>query len=91
MVFSYIFFGAKNLDRIVKNFDQEYTNKPFPNIYYSYYDENNKDIFKKMVGKSFYYYYAPDLCFYNKSPCTNYLNKKLKHSSFLSYDILYLR
>jgi hypothetical protein len=85
---SYIVFGFKNINRIVNNFQKDYFNKPFPNIKYSYYDDFPGEIQKIDIGDKFSYYYAPDLCFYNKAPCTNYLNDKLKHTKYWFYDAI---
>ena len=35
------------------------------------------------------YYYAPNLCFYNKAPCTNYKIDNLKYKKILNYKVLY--
>jgi len=89
LIIGYSSFIYKNLTRILTNYNVDYNGKPFPNIIYSNYQKENKHIIKKDITENFYYYYAPDLCFYNKSPCTNYKILNLRHKRKLNYDILY--
>jgi hypothetical protein len=91
ILIGYTFFISKNIDRFLENYHQVYSTKPFPNISFSYYIKKNPKIIKKTINDSFEYYYAPDLCFYNKSPCTNYLIEDLKHSNYLGYDFIYIK
>ena len=51
------------------------------------FDANNK---KKTIEDKFVYYYAPNLCFYNKAPCTNYQIKNLKYKKLFKYKVLYI-
>ena len=89
LIIGYSSFIYKNIERIITNYNVDYIGKPFPNIIYSNYQKENNNIQKKVVGEKFYYYYAPNLCFYNKSPCTNYNILNLSHKRKLNYDILY--
>ena len=84
LLISFIFFGLKNFDRIIKNYQNNYDNKPFPNIKYSYYINENPKIKEIKIG-NFIYYYAPDLCFYNKAPCTNYKINNIKQKKLFNY------
>ena len=44
---------------------------------------------KKLIDNKMEYYYAPNLCFYNKAPCTNYKIDNLKYKKILNYKVLY--
>ncbi len=87
LLISFTFFGLKNFDRIIKNYQIDYDNKPFPNIKYSYYINENPKI-EEIKIDNFIYYYAPDLCFYNKAPCTNYKINNIEHKKLFNYDLI---
>ncbi len=89
LIFGYISFFIKNITRVYKNYNQNYVGKPFPNIYYSNYHTNSQGIQKKLIDNKMEYYYAPNLCFYNKAPCTNYKIDNLKYKKILNYKVLY--
>ena len=89
--FGYLAFGIKNFVRIIENFHEDYVGKPFPNIHYSYYTKQNPLIQKKSINDTFEFYYAPNLCFYNKAPCTNYEIKNLNYKKIANYGVLYIK
>ena len=89
LFFGYFAFAFKNFTRIYENFNQSYTSKPFPNIKYSNYINSPPEIQKKLIQNSLVYYYAPNLCFYNKAPCTNYKEQDLKYKKILNYKVIY--
>lgn len=90
LVIGYMLFCLKNIDKIYENYNQNYVGKPFPNIYYSNFVTNLPKIEKKMIKNKFIYYHAPNLCFYNKAPCTNYLIENLNFKTLFNYKVLYL-
>tara|TARA_Y100001970_G_C14253089_1_gene873247 strand:- start:1161 stop:2831 length:1671 start_codon:yes stop_codon:yes gene_type:complete len=89
LIFGYTSFFIKNFTKVYENYNQNYIGKPFPNIYYSNYTSNIPEIQKKYIENTLEYYYAPNLCFYNKAPCTNYKIDNLKYKKILNYKVLY--
>ena len=53
--------------------------------------ENHFQIEKKSINDTFEFYYAPNLCFYNKAPCTNYEIKNLNYKKIANYEVLYIK
>ena len=91
--FGLILFYAKNLQRIINNYDLDYTNSPWPRIYsIENNDKNNEKKFLKINDKkdNFLFYYSEgDLCMYSRSPCSNYNNKNLSKKISGNYYIYY--
>jgi len=86
-------FLGKNYYRIVNKFDEKYNNYPWPRIYtLSNTKENLIPKYKKIIDKknqTIFYYSGGTECMYSKSPCSNYLNSKLKMIKKHGYKIYY--
>ncbi len=84
---------AKNLNRIINNYDLVYNNAPWPKIY-SMNDSgsNLEKVFKKVFdenGNFVYFYSGGQECMYSKSPCSNYNEKDLKRKKIYGYSIFF--
>lgn len=82
---------SKQLIRISKNYDLNYTNYPWPK-YFSYTATNHKISLKKYnKDKKFYFYISDQIyCYYSKSPCTTErVDKNLKKKILNGYVIFY--
>ena len=94
--------SLKQFNRIYKEINTNYVNKPWPK-YFSYSQQNNKIDLEKILINNEFFYYVPktNYCFYSKSPCTTAevdknLKKKLnsykyKYIIFKIYEKNYLR
>ena len=86
-------FLGKNYYRIINQFDEKYNNYPWPKIYtLSNTKENLIPKYKKITDKknqTIFYYSGGTECMYSKSPCSNYLNSKLKMIKKYGYKIYY--
>jgi hypothetical protein len=84
-----IVFISKQGLRVIKNYDFNYVNKPWPKIY-SF--ENNEKINteKNQINNSFSYYFSKNgECMFSQPPCTNYkINEKLIARQALNYTLL---
>jgi len=84
-----IIFLSKQSLRIVKNYDENYVNKPWPRIYS--FTTNKKVVTEKIYITSNFYYYLTknEGCMYSSPPCSNYnINKKLSVSNLGVYKVL---
>ena len=84
-----IIFLSKQSLRIVKNYDENYVNKPWPRIYS--FVTNEKVVTEKIYITSNFYYYLTknEGCMFSSPPCTNYnINKKLSVSNLGAYKVL---
>jgi hypothetical protein len=83
-----VFISKQGL-RVIKNYDFNYVNKPWPKIY-SF--ENNEKINteKNQINNSFSYYFSKNgECMFSQPPCTNYkINEKLIARQALNYTLL---
>jgi len=87
--FAIIIFTSKQGLRIIKNYNENYINKPWPRIYS--FITNEKIITEKIyITDNFFYYLSKDgECMYSSPPCTNYnINKKLLVSNLVMYKII---
>ena len=75
-------FILKNVFRIIKPEDPSYSSF-FPKIIFL-----NKSNIKKIELNNFVYYESVKMCGYSFSPCTHYLNQKLKSKEFYNYKII---
>ena len=66
ILIGYAFFISKILI-VFRKLSKVYS-KAISKYFFFLYIEKNPKIIKKTINDSFEYYYAPDLCFYNKSP-----------------------
>ena len=92
ILISVLTLSTKQFNRINKEFNTNYLNKPWPK-YFSYSEQNNKIDLKKKFIKNEFFYYVPkmDYCYYSKSPCTSVevdKNLKKKINSY-KYKIYY--
>jgi hypothetical protein len=72
-------FTLKNLLRIINLEDQNYVSF-FPKTVYV-----NQSNIKKIELNNFVYYESIQMCGYGYSPCTHYLNQKLKSKKYFNY------
>ena len=91
ILISLLTLSAKQFNRINKDFNTDYLNKPWPK-YFSYSEKNNKIDLKENFIKKKFFYYSPkvDYCYYSKSPCTsvevdNNLKKKINSYKYKIY------
>ena len=92
LVSGFLIIHAKNINRIINKFDQNYYNAPWPAMYSMNENENEIKNFKKIYDKknNFLYYYSNGVeCMYSNSPCTNYLNKNIKKTTRYGYQIFF--
>ena len=81
LIFGFLVICAKNINRIINKFDQNYYNAPWPAMYSMNENANKIKNFKKVYDKNnnFLYFYSGGVeCMYTSSPCSNYLNKNIK-------------
>jgi len=81
------FIGKQGL-RLIKNYNLNYINKPWPRIYS--FEDNQKISSKKYYIKNNIYYYLSENgeCMYSSPPCTNFIiNDKLTANHVLGYII----
>ena len=94
LVFGIFIFYSKNLNRIIKNFDNYYINSPWPAIYSMKKEEKNEiKEFKKIFdekGNFKYFYSGGEECMYSRSPCSNYFIHNLKIRTIYKYKIFYI-
>jgi hypothetical protein len=83
-----VFVGKQSL-KIVKNYNLDYINKPWPRIY-SFENNDMIKTEKTYINESFYYYFSKKgECMYSKAPCTNYeVNENLLAKKVFGYTIL---
>jgi hypothetical protein len=84
-----IIFLSKQSLRIVKNYDEDYVNKPWPRMYS--FVTNKRIVTEKIyMTDNFYYYLSKNgECMYSSPPCTNYnIDKKLLASNLAVYKVL---
>tara|TARA_B100001093_G_scaffold452724_1_gene460956 strand:+ start:154 stop:1851 length:1698 start_codon:yes stop_codon:yes gene_type:complete len=90
-----ILFYAKNLNRIINNYDVNYKNSPWPRIYsFDDNDQNNEKKFLEIKDKNnnfIFYYSGGEKCMYSKSPCSNYNNKNLVRKIVNNYSTFYIK
>jgi hypothetical protein len=86
---SFIGLFAKNSQRILISFNNEYLYYPWPNLISMRLDNNYPSLTMVKIGDSFYYYSEDSACMYLKSPCSNYVKKNLKYKKIASYKIYY--
>lgn len=94
-IFLLIVLISKNLLRIIKNYDQNYKDSPWPKIYSetkSNKKNKNKPIYKDNI--IIFYQSTKGLCYYNTSPCTHMLNSQFNEEEILfkskwNYKIFY--
>ncbi len=72
MIFLIIILFTKNFIRIVKNYDANYNQAPWPKIY----SEDKKNLKKENIpvfidGEIIYYYSSNSTCYFNTAPCTH--------------------
>ena len=77
-----ILFVSKNMLRIIKPEDPSYISF-FPKIIFV-----NKSDIKKIELDNFIYYGSVKMCGYGYSPCTHYLNQKLKSKKYFNYKVI---
>jgi hypothetical protein len=87
-----IVFISKQSLRIIKNFDLNYINKPWPRIY-SFANNEKINSQKQYINNSFFYYFSKNgECMFSPPPCTNYeIDKKLIAKQLLGYTFLTYR
>ena len=92
LILSIIIFLSKQVLRIVKNYQLDYINKPWPRIY-SFENNQRKETEKYYLNYFFNYYLSKNgECMFGKAPCTNYkINEKLVAKIFFGYTILTYR
>ena len=86
---------SKNSLRIIKNYDQDYKDSPWPKIYSetkSNEKNRNKPIYKDNI--IVFYQSTKGLCYYNTSPCTHMLNSQFNEEEIFfkskwNYKIFY--
>lgn len=86
---------AKNINRIINNYDLVYKNSPWPKIYsFNPNEKNNEKNFLKIVDVNNnlkFYYSEGKLCMYSKSPCSNYNNNNLIRKRTNGYSVYYIK
>ena len=92
ILISVLVLSLKQFNRIYKEINLNYVNKPWPK-YFSYSEQNNKIDLEKILINNEFFYYVPksNYCFYSKSPCTTAevdKNLKKKLNSY-KYQIYY--
>ena len=87
-----IVFISKQSLRIIKNFDLNYINKPWPRIY-SFANNEKINSQKQYINNSFSYYFSKNgECMFSAPPCTNYgIDEKLIAKQLLGYTFLTYR
>ena len=87
-----IVFISKQSFRIIKNYDLNYINKPWPRIY-SFTDNEKINSQKQYINNSFSYYFSKNgECMFSAPPCTNYeIDEKLIAKQLLGYTFLTYR
>ena len=85
----FIFFSTQVL-RIVKNYNNDYSNYPWPK-YFSFSKENNKVTTKPIYYNGNLFYFKSEFeCMYSEPPCTNTdVDKRLKLKIKNNYKIYY--
>ena len=85
----FIFFSTQVL-RIVKNYNIDYSNYPWPK-YFSFSKENNKVTTKPIYYNGNLFYFKSEFeCMYSEPPCTNTdVDKRLKLKIKNNYKIYY--
>ena len=92
LIFGFLIICAKNINRIINKFDQNYYNAPWPAMYSMNENANKIKNFKKVYDKNnnFLYFYSGGVeCMYTSSPCSNYLNKNIKKTTRYGYKIFF--
>jgi len=92
LIFGFLVICAKNINRIINKFDQNYYNAPWPAMYSMNENANKIKNFKKVYDKNnnFLYFYSGGVeCMYTSSPCSNYLNKNIKKTTRYGYKIFF--
>ena len=92
LIFGFLVICAKNINRIINKFDQNYYNAPWPAMYSMNENANKIKNFKKVYDKNnnFLYFYSGGVeCMYTSSPCSNYLNKNIKKTTQYGYEIFF--
>ena len=91
ILISVLVLSLKQFNRIYKEINTNYVNKPWPK-YFSYSEQNNKIDLEKILINNEFFYYVPksNYCFYSKSPCTTAevdknLKKKLNSYKYRIY------
>ena len=92
IVISFSLLIIKNLNRIISDYNSNYSFYPWPNLV-SGNQNNIAPVVKKVfIGENYYYQSLnPDLCWYFMAPCTNYEIKNLDSNTIFSYKIFYIR
>jgi hypothetical protein len=87
-----IVFISKQSLRLIKNYDFNYVNKPWPRIY-SFGNNEKINTEKHYINNSFSYYFSKNgECMFSEPPCTNYeINEKLIAKQVLNYTLLVLK
>lgn len=93
IIFGLIIFISKNFLRIFNNYDDDYYDYPWPQIYSL--DKTKKNNLQKFEGiikdeEILYFYSKGDNCMYSKSPCSNYEIKRLNFDYLGSYKLYYI-
>jgi len=83
-----IFLGKQNL-RIIKNYQLDYFDRPWPRVY-SFNDNLKINSEKRYIDNNFIYYFSKNgECMLSSPPCTNYeVDKTIIAKQFLSYTLL---
>ena len=92
LIFGFMVICAKNINRIINKFDQNYYNSPWPAMHSMNENENKIKKFTKIYDKkkNFLYYYSNGVeCMYSNSPCSNYFNKNIKKITRYGYQVFF--
>jgi hypothetical protein len=92
VVISFSLLIIKNLNRIISDYNLNYSFYPWPNLVSGNRNNIAPVVKKVFVGENYYYQSLdPDLCWYFMAPCTNYEIKNLDSNTIFSYKIFYIR
>ena len=92
IIFGFVLFSIKNINRIINTEIKNYERSPFPKIYTLNLNEKNiKKNFNviKKDKKILYFFSHGSPCMYSDSPCSNYFLENLKLNSIMSYKVYY--
>ena len=83
ILIGFVLFGLRNINRIIETENKNYLGSPWPKIY-SFTSNNEKQAYDRHIkGDKFMFYTVNNgLCMYGPSPCTYYIDNKLKKKKF---------